>query len=166
LVLGHELVGRLRDSRRVVANPLVSCGHCRACLSGAQNLCDSWTLLGLGTTSGTFTEFVTLPKDQIYEIPDAMTSEKAVLAEPLANIVHMFRISAPPAFFRLAIVGAGTMGALTLLAGLSIGARDVLTADVNDFRLETMGNLGAAATVNATNPDAARGSSAGCRTRL
>src|ERR1700737_4142135 len=50
LVLGHELVGRRGDGRRVVANPLVSCGHCEACLSGAQNLCESWKLLGLGTT--------------------------------------------------------------------------------------------------------------------
>lgn len=41
LVLGHELVGRRRDGRRVVANPLVSCGHCDACISGAQNLCES-----------------------------------------------------------------------------------------------------------------------------
>ena len=52
LVLGHELVGRRRDGRRVVANPLLSCGHCDACLSGAQNLCESWKLLGLGTTPG------------------------------------------------------------------------------------------------------------------
>jgi threonine dehydrogenase-like Zn-dependent dehydrogenase len=66
----------------------------------------------------------------------------------------MFRISSPPAFFRLAIIGAGTMGALTLIAGLRIGARDVLTADVNGFRLETMRKLGAAATVNAADPDA------------
>lgn len=56
LVLGHELVGRRQDGRRVVANPLVSCGHCDACMSGAQNLCDSWKLLGLGTTPGTFAD--------------------------------------------------------------------------------------------------------------
>jgi len=154
LVLGHELVGRLRDGRRVVANPLVSCSRCTACLSGAQNLCDSWTLLGLGTTSGTFTELVALPQAQVYEIPDMLTKEKAILAEPLANIVHMFRIASPPAFFRLAIVGAGTMGALTLLVALRIGARDILAADVNELRLETMRKLGAAATVNAAEPEA------------
>jgi 2-desacetyl-2-hydroxyethyl bacteriochlorophyllide A dehydrogenase len=153
LVLGHELVGRLRDGRRVVANPLVSCGHCSACLSGAQNLCDSWTLLGLGTTSGTFTEAVALPGAQVYEIPESLTVEQAILAEPLANIVHMFRIVSPPAFFRLAIVGAGTMGALALLAGLRIGSRDVLAADVNDQRLETMRGLGASATANAAMSD-------------
>jgi len=35
LVLGHELVGRRGDGRRVVANLLISRGHCDACISGA-----------------------------------------------------------------------------------------------------------------------------------
>ncbi len=137
-----------RDGRRVVANPLVSCGHCTACISGAQNLCDSWKLLGLGTTPGTFAEYVALPSAQVYEVPDSLTSEQAILAEPLANIVHMLRIVAPPPFFRFAIVGAGTMGALALLASLRIGARDVLAVDVNDERLAIMRQLGASAVVN------------------
>jgi 2-desacetyl-2-hydroxyethyl bacteriochlorophyllide A dehydrogenase len=154
LVLGHELVGRLRGGRRVVANPLVSCGRCDSCLSGAQNLCESWTLLGLGTTSGTFAEFVVLPATQVYAIPDSLTHEQAILAEPLANIVHTFRIVSPPAFFRLAIIGAGTMGALALLVSQRIGARDVLAVDVNDQRLETARKLGAAAVVNSANPEA------------
>jgi 2-desacetyl-2-hydroxyethyl bacteriochlorophyllide A dehydrogenase len=148
LVLGHELVGRRRDGRRVVANPLVSCGHCNACISGAQNLCDSWKLLGLGTTPGTFAEYVALPATQVYEVPDSLTPEQAILAEPLANIVHMLRIVAPPPFFRFAIVGAGTMGALALLASLRIGARDVLAVDVNEERLAIMRQLGASAVVN------------------
>jgi 2-desacetyl-2-hydroxyethyl bacteriochlorophyllide A dehydrogenase len=148
LVLGHELVGRRRDGRRVVANPLVSCGHCNACISGAQNLCDSWKLLGLGTTPGTFAEYVALPSAQVYEVPDSLTSEQAILAEPLANIVHMLRIVAPAPFFRFAIVGAGTMGALALLASLRIGARDVMAVDVNDERLAIMRELGASAVVN------------------
>jgi len=154
LVLGHELVGRRRDGRRVVANPLVSCGHCDACLSGAQNLCDSWKLLGLGATPGTFSESVALPTRQVYDVPDSLTAEQAILAEPLANIVHLFRIVSPPPFFRFAIVGAGTMGALALLAALRIGARDILAADVNDQRLATMRKLGASTTVNAANPEA------------
>ncbi len=154
LVLGHEVVGRLRDGRRVVANPLVSCGRCHACISGAQNLCESWTLLGLGTTPGTFAEYVALPSAQVYAVPDSLTSEQAILAEPLANIVHLFRMVSPPAFFRLAIVGAGTMGALAVSAGLRIGARDVLAADVNDQRLETMKKLGASDVVNAASPEA------------
>lgn len=154
LVLGHELLGRRSNGRRVVANPLVSCGHCDACLSGAQNLCETWKLLGLGNTPGTFAEFVALPSSQVYDVPDSLTAEQAILAEPLANIVHLFRLVGPPPFFRLAIVGAGTMGALALLTALRIGARDVLAADVNDQRLATMKTLGAVAVVNAGNPDA------------
>lgn len=154
LVLGHELVGRRHDGRRVVANPLVSCGCCTACISGAQNLCDSWRLLGLGTTAGTFAEYVALPSAQVYEVPDSLSLERAILAEPLANIVHLFRIVSPPPFFRLAIVGAGTMGALALSAGLRIGAKQVLSADINEQRLATMQALGASATVNAAMPEA------------
>lgn len=90
-----------------------------------------------------------LPCTQVYEVPDSLTSEQAILAEPLANIIHLFRIVSPPPFFRLAIVGAGTMGALAVSAALRIGARGVLAVDVNDQRLETMRKLGASATVNA-----------------
>jgi 2-desacetyl-2-hydroxyethyl bacteriochlorophyllide A dehydrogenase len=148
LVLGHELVGRTPNGNRVVANPLISCGHCDACISGAQNLCSSWKLLGLGSTPGSFAEYVALPESQIYPIPDSLSSDHAILAEPLANIVHLYRIVSPSPFFRLAIVGAGTMGALALSAGLRIGARDVLAIDINDQRLQTMRELGASSAIN------------------
>lgn len=153
LVLGHELVGRRSNGQRVVANPLMSCGHCDACMSGAQNLCDSWKLLGLGMTSGTFAEYVALPSAQIYGVPDSLTVEQAILTEPLANIVHMFRIVAPLPFFRFAIVGAGTMGALALQAAVRIGAREPLAVDVNEQRLATMKTLGASALVNVSTPE-------------
>ncbi len=152
LVLGHELIGRLNNRRRVVANPLISCGHCTACLSGAHNLCDSWRLLGMDQTAGTFAEYVALPARQIYEIPDALPSSRAVLSEPLANIVHLFRIAAPAPFFRFAIVGGGTMGALALLVSKKIGARDALVADVSEQRLKTVRELGATAAVNTSSP--------------
>jgi L-iditol 2-dehydrogenase len=153
LVLGHELVGRLANGHRIVANPLVSCGHCNACVSGKQNLCSSWKLLGLGQTPGTFAEYVTLPASQLYDIPDSLSTDQAILAEPLANVVHLFRLLSPTPFFRLALVGAGTMGALALVTALRIGARDVLVVDINDRRLPTMRSLGAAASLNVSNPE-------------
>lgn len=155
LILGHELMGRLSNGKRVVANPLISCGSCPACLSGAQNLCDSWRLLGMDQTAGSFAEFVALPARQIYEIPDALPSSRALLSEPLANIVHLFRTAAPSPFFRLAIVGGGTMGALALLVSKNIGVRDVLVADVREQRLATVRELGAGAAVNTGSPEGA-----------
>jgi threonine dehydrogenase-like Zn-dependent dehydrogenase len=148
LVLGHELVGRAPDGRRVVANPLISCGRCTACLSGAQNLCSSWRLLGLDKTPGCYSEFVAIPESQLYEIPDELSDMRAVMTEPLANIVHLFRIAAPLPFFRMGIVGAGTMGSLALLTAVRLGVRDILVQDVSDVRLAVSRRMGATLAAN------------------
>lgn len=148
LVLGHELVGRRGDGKRVVVNPLMSCGRCTACLSGAQNLCSKWRLLGLDRTQGCYAEFVTVPENQIYEIPDHLTDARAVMTEPLANIVHLFRIAAPAPFFRMGIVGAGTMGSLALLTALRLGVREVMVQDVSEARLEVARRMGATLAAN------------------
>ncbi|MDR3774480.1 MAG: alcohol dehydrogenase catalytic domain-containing protein [Terracidiphilus sp.] len=149
LVLGHELVGRRSsDGKRVVANPLISCGRCTACLSGAQNLCERWRLLGMDQTAGCFQEFVSVPETQVYEIPDELSDAQAVVAEPLANIVHLLRIAAPRPFFRMGIVGGGTMGSLALLTAKRLGVREVLVQDVSEVRLATARSMGATLAAN------------------
>ncbi|HEV2214778.1 MAG TPA: zinc-binding dehydrogenase, partial [Terracidiphilus sp.] len=153
LVLGHELVGRTEDGKRVVANPLISCGHCAACLSGAQNLCASWRLLGMDTTAGCFAEYVSLPRTQVYPISDALSDESALMTEPLANIVHLFRIAAPTPFFRMGIVGGGTMGSLALMVAKRLGVREILVQDVSEARLGTARKMGATAAVNVSNEE-------------
>src|ERR1039458_9253557 len=134
LVMGHELVGRRLDGRRVVANPLIGCGHCTAWLMGGPDLCCDFRLLGMDQTSGCHAEFVAVPESQVYEIPDHLTDARAVLTEPLANIVHIFRIAAPPPHFRMGIVGGGTMGSLALLMATRMGAHEILVEDVNEAR--------------------------------
>lgn len=153
LVLGHELVGRRPDGRRVIANPLISCGRCTACLSGAQNLCSTWRLLGMDKTAGCYQEFITVPDTQVYEIPDSLSDASAVAVEPLANIVHLFRIAAPLPFFRMGIVGGGTMGSLALQAAVRLGVRDLLVQDVSDARLATARKMGATLAANVSTED-------------
>ena len=153
LVLGHELVGRTPNGKRVVANPLIHCGHCVACMSGAQNLCSSWRLLGLDRTEGCYAEYVSLPGSHLYEIPDDLSDARAVMAEPLANIVHLFRIAAPAPFFRMGIVGGGTMGSLALLAARRLGVREILVQDLSDARLRVARQMGASAAVNVSSEE-------------
>lgn len=148
LVLGHELVGHTADGRRVVANPLMSCGLCTACLSGAQNLCASWRLLGLDRTPGCYAEFVAVPETQLYDVPDSLSDARAVTTEPLANVVHLFRIAAPLPFFRMGIVGGGTMGSLALLTALRLGVREILVQDVSEPRLAVARKMGATLAAN------------------
>jgi threonine dehydrogenase-like Zn-dependent dehydrogenase len=133
----------------VVANPLIGCGHCASCLSGAQNLCSSFRLLGMDRTSGCHAEFVAIPESQVYEIPYHLTDARAALTEPLANIVHLFRIAAPLPISRMGIVGGGTMGSLALLMARRLGAREILVKDVSEARLETVRGMGATLAVNA-----------------
>jgi 2-desacetyl-2-hydroxyethyl bacteriochlorophyllide A dehydrogenase len=153
LVLGHELVGRRGDGRRVVVNPLINCGRCTACLSGAQNLCSSWRLLGMDRTAGCYAEFVSVPELQIYEVPDELTDARAIMAEPLANIVHLFRMAAPLPFFRMGIIGGGTMGSLALLVTKRLGIHEVLVQDVSDVRLDVARRMGATLAVNVSTED-------------
>ena len=72
-------------------------------------------------TSGCYAEFVSIPESQIYEVPDELSDARAVMAEPLANIVHLFRIAAPLPFFRMGIVGGGTMGSPRIADGAAPG---------------------------------------------
>jgi 2-desacetyl-2-hydroxyethyl bacteriochlorophyllide A dehydrogenase len=148
LILGHELVGRTPDGRRVVADPLVSCGRCADCLDGRENLCGSLRLLGMDRMAGCFAEFVSVSESQVYEIPDDLDDARAVLAEPLANIVHLFRLAAPPPPFRMGIVGAGMMGSLALKLALHMGIREVLVEDVDEVRLAAVRQMGATLAVN------------------
>lgn len=153
LVLGHELVGHTPDGRRVVANPLGYCGRCTACLGGTQNLCAGLSLLGMGRVAGCFAEFVAVPEERVYEIPDVVSDARAVFAEPVANMVHLFRIAAPPHFCRLGIVGAGTMGSLALLMARRLGIREILVEDVDEVRLEAARQMGATLAVNPSTED-------------
>jgi 2-desacetyl-2-hydroxyethyl bacteriochlorophyllide A dehydrogenase len=148
LILGHELVGRAADGRRVVADPLWTCGRCAACRSGAGNLCPNLRLLGMDRLAGCFAEFVAVPEAQVYEIAANLPDARAILAEPLANIVHLFRIAAPQPSFRMGIVGAGTMGSMALQMALRLGASEVLVEEVCNPRLEAARQMGATLAVN------------------
>jgi 2-desacetyl-2-hydroxyethyl bacteriochlorophyllide A dehydrogenase len=99
-------------------------------------------------TPGCYTEFISIPESQVYEVPDELSDARAVMAEPLANIVHLFRIAAPLPFLRMGIVGGGTMGSLALLTALRLGVREVLVQDVSEVRLETARAMGASLAVN------------------
>jgi len=136
-----------------VVNPLLNCGHCSACISGTQNLCSSWKLLGMDQTAGCYAEYVAIADSQIYPIPDTLPDQRAALVEPLANIVHLFRIASPAPFFRMCIVGGGTMGALALLTALRLGVREILVQDVSEPRLAVVRAMGATLAVNAATED-------------
>lgn len=157
LILGHEMVGRTPEGQRVVVDPVIGCGGCAACLRGQTNLCPRLRLLGMDPLQGCFAEFVAVPRSQVYEIPESLSDARAIFAEPLANVVHLFRLAAPELRFRMGIVGAGTMGSLALKVALHLGAREVLVEDVDEVRADAAKRMGASRAVNPETESASAG---------
>jgi threonine dehydrogenase-like Zn-dependent dehydrogenase len=157
LILGHEAVATIAEvhpsvagweaGQRVVVNPLITCGACAACLAGRQNLCAQWKVLGLDRTHGTYAEFVAVPASCLYPFPEGLSEQEAVLTEPLANVVHYFRISMAEVPDSLAILGAGPIGILTLVLAKRRGIARVAVVDTNEARLEVARRLRADAVV-------------------
>jgi NADPH:quinone reductase-like Zn-dependent oxidoreductase len=76
VVEAGEGVDAARVGERVVINPSLWCGHCRDCLRGEESQCATFRIFGEHTDGG-FTEYVTMPADHVYAIPDALTFEEA-----------------------------------------------------------------------------------------
>ncbi len=58
----------VRAGDRVVINANLGCGQCDYCLSGWDNMCREWHLLG-ETVRGTYAEYICLPVRQLYKLP-------------------------------------------------------------------------------------------------
>lgn len=163
LVLGHEAVGiisefgagvgGLKVGQRVYINPLISCGKCEACRKGRENTCAQWRLLGMDRVHGAYAEYVAVPSSQIRPIPDRISDERAVWAEPLANIVHCFRISMDEIPASIAVMGAGTMGALAVMVARARGISRIVVVDKNDARLAAAKEIGADQVISSDAPD-------------
>ena len=165
LVMGHEAVATIlelhpsvrgwRRGQRVCFNPLLTCGSCRACLEGRQNLCPTWTLFGMDRLHGTYAERIAVPVRQLQPLSEGLSEQEAVLAEPMAVVIHAFRLGLAGTPRVMAIIGAGAIGSLSLVLAKLRGVPKVCVVDVNDARLEVAKRLGADLTLDAARADLA-----------
>lgn len=137
-VPGHEVVGKLLDDldgfppgTRVVIDPVLSCAPrgidppCDRCAEGETGLCERVTGghvgAGLQTgychdTGGGWSGMLVAHQSQLHLVPEAVTDESAVMVEPMACAIHSVRRALPPRDAVVLVVGAGTVGLLTLVA--------------------------------------------------
>jgi threonine dehydrogenase-like Zn-dependent dehydrogenase len=125
---GHEVVGDLDDGRRVVVVPVLHCAArgidppCDMCRAGRINLCERVAFGDLEpglqcgfceSTGGGWSQEMVVHPTQVVAVPDEVGDEAAVIIEPTACAVHAARqVDAG----RVAVVGAGTLGLLTVAA--------------------------------------------------
>ena len=127
LILGHEISGTIDQGKlagkKVVLNPLITCGRCDYCKNGREHLCPSRIILGMNRPvlrQGGFAEYVSIPERNIYELPNNLEIEKAPIAEPCAVALHAVEIgekelSVPLKNAKVLVIGGGAIG---LLSGL------------------------------------------------
>jgi threonine dehydrogenase-like Zn-dependent dehydrogenase len=142
LVMGHEFAGTTDDGRRVVVNPLISCGACDLCDLGSPELCRNRSIIGIHRAGG-YASSVVVPESQVYELPAGLPFSKAALVEPLANAIHAWRVAGVPAPRRVGILGAGTIGLVCLLVSKAFGDAEVHVADLAPERCAVAERLGA-----------------------
>ncbi len=163
LVLGHEAAGEvvetgqevrsLRLGDRVAMEPGIPCRRCDYCLSGRYNLCRDVVFLSAPPHDGFFQEYVTVPEDFAYVLPENVSMEAGATVEPLAVGLHAVALVDLRPGEKVVVLGAGPIGLLAIGAARAAGATDITAVDMMPRRLEFAGRMGAARAVNADQVD-------------
>lgn len=163
VITGHEMSGRVAAigegvkgfsvGDRVAACPIIGCGECRWCKSGSMAQCDKVAFLGTSWTGGAFAERVNLYGYQCYHLPDAITDEVGALVEPFASTARAVMRGEVEPEDNIAILGAGPIGLMALLAARIRGAKQIVSVEVAGRRIEVAKQCGATAIINPKTED-------------
>lgn len=174
--LGHENVGTIAAlgtevteyeiGERVVVNPLLPCvvrgfsELCPMCARGDANLCqrfDKGTIsAGMLTgfcrdTGGSWSEEFVAHRSQLLRVPEWVSDEQAVLAEPFAVALHAVLRAYPRNDETVLVVGGGIIGLCTIAALRALGSTSTIVAAVRHrFQSQQAERLGADLVVRGT----------------
>jgi L-iditol 2-dehydrogenase len=167
LVMGHEAAGIVTQTGekvtafqvgdRVTFDSTVSCGKCVYCRAGSINLCENRQVLGVSCNEfrrqGAFAQFVTVPQNIAYRIPESLPFEHAAMIEAVSIAVHATNRTPRHLGGSVAVVGAGMIGLLCVQTLRLAGFSKVIAIDLEDEKLTLAAKLGATHTINARSQD-------------
>ncbi len=133
-VPGHEFVGTVEKVRGVLAAEKKKwmgrrvCGEinisCRAlgrrpvcdfCRRGLKTHCARRTVLGIINHAGAYSEYLTLPLENLHVVPDVVCDEQAVFVEPLAAACEILEQVDVRKIREAAVLGDGKLAQLIAL---------------------------------------------------
>jgi len=126
----------------VAIDPLVVCGECAQCRSGNPNRCVKRVLLGVNGRGGC-AELATAPAYAVHSLPDGIAAAAGALAEPLAVCVRGTRRTGVTTGDHVAILGAGTIGLMSVVTARAAGASEVAITARHPHQREAARALGA-----------------------
>lgn len=154
---GHEFTGKVitigKDVKnfkigdRVTCEPNLVCGECYNCKIGRYNICENLKTIG-GQSAGAMADYFIAPEEKTIRIPDKLTLKNAVFVEPLAVGVHAVKKAGVLFGKNVVLIGAGTIGLMTLSCIIHAGAKNIIIADLSDKRLSFAKKIGATQLIN------------------
>lgn len=167
IIMGHEAAGiiaqigsnvkNFKTGERVTFDSTISCGKCSFCKKGQINLCDDRRVLGVSCKDyrchGAFAEYVAVPQQTVYRLPDNLSFEQAALTEPLSVAVHAVKRTPISSNDTAVVVGSGMVGLLLIQALKAEGCSNVIAVDIDKNRLDLACRLGADAGLKADECD-------------
>lgn len=148
---GHEVAGvidatgdgtSISSGTDVAVEPILGCGGCHNCGIGRANLCPDNRLFGIALPGG-LADYVCVPESLLHPLPAGLSRKAAGLAEPMAVCVRGARIGQIGIGDRVAIIGAGTIGLLSIVTARQAGASEVLITARHPHQQELARALGA-----------------------
>jgi threonine dehydrogenase-like Zn-dependent dehydrogenase len=147
--IGHEFVGVVEacrdapvlDGTRVVGEINAGCGACDLCLAGDPRHCPSRTVLGIHGRDGAHAEFLTLPTRNLIAVPESVSDDAAVFAEPLAAAYGISeRVDIRPGT-NVAVIGDGKLGLLSAMT-MRLRTDSVLLVGKHPEKMSIVDKLG------------------------
>lgn len=158
MVLGHEVAGTVAEvgagvetfaaGDRVLLPAVLSCGSCRACREGRENICENGVMLG-NDVDGGYAEFIVTPARDAFHLPEEIPLvEGSIIADAVTTPYHavvnrgQVRPGDP-----VVVVGCGGIGLNLVQVAVAMGGR-VTAVDLAPDKLEWALRLGATHTLN------------------
>ena len=145
-MLGHECAGTvcevgegvssLKVGDRVCLEPGITCGKCEFCKAGKYNLCPDVVFLATPPVQGCNEEYIEFPENMCFKLPDNVSTKEGALIEPLSVGFHAANQGDVQVGDTVVILGAGTIGLVTLLSCKAHGAGKIIVADLVDAKLK------------------------------
>lgn len=149
-IVGHEMGGEvlatgagvegLAQGALVAVESHVVCGSCPECRRGDAHVCRNTRILGVDV-DGVFSGTVVLPAGNLHPV-SGLSAELCALMEPFGNAVHACS-TGPLRDAAVAVLGCGPIGCAAVAIAKAEGARVVVAADLNPYRLGLAEQMGA-----------------------
>ena len=160
-VIGHEIVGEIIETGnevsgfsigdRVIMDPVISCGTCYQCRIGRRNVCGKLQVRSVHVDGG-YQEYIVVPQQSIYHIPDNLSWEEAVMIEPFTIAEQVCSRAELVKEDIVFIMGAGPVG-LSILKRVKLTGAACYISDIVETRLDFARQYGADVVINAKEVD-------------